>query len=44
MGFALILLNAALYILKIDATKPIIFILGIIFLSIGMMNIRKSEK
>jgi len=44
MGFALILLNAAAYILNTDNTKPILFILGVMFLSIGMMNIRKSEK
>jgi len=44
IGFVLILLNAAAYILNTDNTKPTLFILGIMFLSIGIMNIRKSEK
>jgi hypothetical protein len=43
IGFMLILLNAASYILKTDSTSPVIFILGIMFLSIGTMNIKKQR-
>jgi hypothetical protein len=43
IGFMLILLNAASYILKTDFTSPVIFVLGIMFLSIGAMNIKKQR-
>ncbi|HII94758.1 MAG TPA: hypothetical protein HA367_03345 [Candidatus Methanofastidiosum sp.] len=44
IGFVLILVNAIGYILKTNSTPSVIFILGIIFLVIGMMSIRKSER
>lgn len=44
IGFFIILLNAVSYIFKLNGTSPSILILGIIFVVIGMVNVRKSNK
>jgi hypothetical protein len=44
VGFIMILINAIGYIFNINITSPVISTLGIIFVAIGMMNVRKYNK
>jgi len=43
IGFAMILVNAFSYILKWENTSPTIFIMGLVFVTIGMQTVRKQQ-
>lgn len=44
IGLVMILVNATSYIFHLNIISPAIFILGIIFMVIGAINIRKNKK
>lgn len=43
-GFLMLVINAVSYIFKYGMNSPVIVILGIMFVVIGMMTIRKSSQ
>lgn len=44
IGLIMILINAAGYIFQIDISSPATSALGIVFVAVGTMNIRKYSK